>query len=565
MLLQGRYLAVGMNAGAYWCGIALYAVDGAGGAPEFQGFVYNDVGGPGPIYGDNVCFLAGNQTIDDPILSYQNAYPGPPKVVLVYPSIAQIIGGAARSGGFGGLYPGLGNLAGWAACQVPVIEYGYPASLGNNLLVQYGYNGNVGFFLPDGQGGTNHYLYFSRGDMAANASAGVNANTELLNVIGPACPGGAMVKIAMGAVSYDALAGAHFAGNAATSFAGTLPMYSIDNANWVDGDGAAQVPFADEYSYISTGRPGGTDVYGGQPSLTPVAGADLWLVTFLKVGRSDSRDNLGNAGLWDTVRVFAYAGGTATQLGAPVSGAAYDAAADWPGYGTPPAGAQWADRNAVACPWGGEILVFGNMYGSAVGSYPLPAGAQYCTRFGTLGVAAAQLADLFVGLPAAPFDLSVAANRALFRSAAVGAQYAGSDGSLPLGQAPPVFLTVSPGAGVADFATNHGGGGAFALAGTILPASSNPPGSSRDVAIAGGGDTPPGADPKIMLDWSDDGARTWSARRLWRSMGRQGAYLTRLRWLKMGQARQRVLRLQVTDPVRRNLIGFYLDTDAGMD
>ena len=68
-----------------------------------------------------------------------------------------------------------------------------------------------------------------------------------------------------------------------------------------------------------------------------------------------------------------------------------------------------------------------------------------------------------------------------------------------------------------------------------------------------------------MLDWSDDGARTWSALRLWRSMGRQGAYRTRLRWLKLGQARQRVLRLQVTDPVRRNLIGFYLDTETGME
>ncbi|GBQ34282.1 hypothetical protein HLH34_15355 [Gluconacetobacter azotocaptans] len=564
VLLRGRYLAVGVQAGAYWCGVALYAVDG-GGAPGFRGFVYNDVDGPGPIYGANTCFLAGNQTIDDPILSYQVAYPAVPKVVLVYPSIAQIIGGAAKTGGLNGLYPGLGNLAAWGPCQVPVIEYYYPASLGNHLPGQVGYNGNAGFFLPDGQGGTNHYLYFSRGDMAANAGAGGNTNTELRDVIGPACPGGAMVKIAMGAVSYDMLAGAHFAGNGTTSFTGTLPMYSIDNAHWVDGDGAAQIPFADEYSYITTGRPGGTDVYGGQPSLTPLPGSDIWLVTFLKVGRSDSRDNRGNAGLWDTVRVFAYSGGTATQVGAPVSGAAYDAAADWAGYEPPPAGYQWADRNAVAYPWGGEILIFGNMSGSAVGTYPLLVGAQYCTRFGTLNVAAAQVADLFVGLPAAPFDLSVGANRALFRTAQGGACYPGADGARPLGAPPPVLLSVPPGGDASAFAVNRGAGGAFVPGGTLLPAASNPPGSTYTETLDPGGDAPPGADPQIMLDWSDDGARTWSARRLWRSLGRQGAYLTRLRWLKMGQARQRVLRLQVTDPVRRNLIGFYLDTESGME
>lgn len=73
-----------------------------------------------------------------------------------------------------------------------------------------------------------------------------------------------------------------------------------------------------------------------------------------------------------------------------------------------------------------------------------------------------------------------------------------------------------------------------------------------------------GSDPQIMLDWSDDGARTWSALQKWRSMGKIGAYKQRLRWLRMGQSRQRVLRLQVTDPVRRNLIGTYVDLKQGM-
>ena len=139
--------------------------------------------------------------------------------------------------------------------------------------------------------------------MAANAVAGGNANPEVQGVIGPACPHGAMVRIAMGAVQYDALA-AQFAGNGLVALAGTLPMYSIDNANWIDADGSVQIPFADEYAFIADGQAGGTDVYGGQPGLTPIGESGDWLVSFLLVGLSDSAVNRGNASVWDTVRVF---------------------------------------------------------------------------------------------------------------------------------------------------------------------------------------------------------------------------------------------------------------------
>lgn len=73
-----------------------------------------------------------------------------------------------------------------------------------------------------------------------------------------------------------------------------------------------------------------------------------------------------------------------------------------------------------------------------------------------------------------------------------------------------------------------------------------------------------GSDPQVMLDWSDDGGVTWSMLQKWRSMGRIGEYLQRLRWLKMGQSRERVLRLQITDPVRRNIISVNLDIKPGM-
>lgn len=73
-----------------------------------------------------------------------------------------------------------------------------------------------------------------------------------------------------------------------------------------------------------------------------------------------------------------------------------------------------------------------------------------------------------------------------------------------------------------------------------------------------------GEDPQWMLDWSKDGGRTWSEVQVWRSMGRLGAYQKRLRWLRLGQSRQWVMRLQSTDPVRRVIIGAYVDIYEGM-
>jgi len=47
-------------------------------------------------------------------------------------------------------------------------------------------------------------------------------------------------------------------------------------------------------------------------------------------------------------------------------------------------------------------------------------------------------------------------------------------------------------------------------------------------------------------------------------MGRIGQYMQRLRWLRLGQSRQWIFRLQSTDPVRRVIIGTYADFYAGM-
>ncbi len=63
-----------------------------------------------------------------------------------------------------------------------------------------------------------------------------------------------------------------------------------------------------------------------------------------------------------------------------------------------------------------------------------------------------------------------------------------------------------------------------------------------------------GVDPQWMLRSSKDGGRTYGTRQVWKSAGAIGRDRTRLRWLKLGQARERVFELTTTDPVKRTII-----------
>lgn len=73
-----------------------------------------------------------------------------------------------------------------------------------------------------------------------------------------------------------------------------------------------------------------------------------------------------------------------------------------------------------------------------------------------------------------------------------------------------------------------------------------------------------GADPQVMLRWSRDGGYTWSLPQPWRSLGKIGDYLRRLRWLKMGVGYQWVWEVEITDPVYRVLIAAHADLEVGM-
>jgi hypothetical protein len=75
-----------------------------------------------------------------------------------------------------------------------------------------------------------------------------------------------------------------------------------------------------------------------------------------------------------------------------------------------------------------------------------------------------------------------------------------------------------------------------------------------------------GMDPTLWLSWSDDDGRTWSNAHA-KSMGRQGAYATRLVWTQLGTfkgaSRGRIFRLHGADPVLTGIVQAFVDVEVG--
>jgi hypothetical protein len=67
-----------------------------------------------------------------------------------------------------------------------------------------------------------------------------------------------------------------------------------------------------------------------------------------------------------------------------------------------------------------------------------------------------------------------------------------------------------------------------------------------------------GVAPVALLDWSDDGGHTWSNQHA-AALGRMGEYRARVRWNRLGRARDRVYRITISDPVKRVIIGAALN------
>lgn len=67
-----------------------------------------------------------------------------------------------------------------------------------------------------------------------------------------------------------------------------------------------------------------------------------------------------------------------------------------------------------------------------------------------------------------------------------------------------------------------------------------------------------GENPHIMLSLSRDGGKTWGVER-WRPLGRQGEYTGRVDWRRNGQFTRATAKIRITDPVRRIILGAYVN------
>jgi hypothetical protein len=71
-----------------------------------------------------------------------------------------------------------------------------------------------------------------------------------------------------------------------------------------------------------------------------------------------------------------------------------------------------------------------------------------------------------------------------------------------------------------------------------------------------------GEDPQAMLRWSNDGGSTWS-NEYWTTIGKQGKYLNRAIWRRLGFSRDKVFEVSISDPVKAVIVSANLKAEAG--
>lgn len=75
-----------------------------------------------------------------------------------------------------------------------------------------------------------------------------------------------------------------------------------------------------------------------------------------------------------------------------------------------------------------------------------------------------------------------------------------------------------------------------------------------DFAPGVGLQTGQGVNPQAMMRFSDDGGATFGTER-WRPIGKAGRTKNRAMWRRLGQARNRVYEVSISDPVNRDIVG----------
>jgi len=73
-----------------------------------------------------------------------------------------------------------------------------------------------------------------------------------------------------------------------------------------------------------------------------------------------------------------------------------------------------------------------------------------------------------------------------------------------------------------------------------------------------------GFNPKIMMAFSIDGGKTWTERSP-QPIGKIGQYRQKINWANLGKSREFIIRLRISDPVKRSILAAYVEiTDGGI-
>ena len=83
-----------------------------------------------------------------------------------------------------------------------------------------------------------------------------------------------------------------------------------------------------------------------------------------------------------------------------------------------------------------------------------------------------------------------------------------------------------------------------------------------EVESGSGLTTGQGSDPQAMLSWSDDGGRFFGNEH-WASMGAIGEYKRRVIWRRLGHFRERIMKVEISDPIKVAIIAADADTQVG--
>lgn len=72
-----------------------------------------------------------------------------------------------------------------------------------------------------------------------------------------------------------------------------------------------------------------------------------------------------------------------------------------------------------------------------------------------------------------------------------------------------------------------------------------------------------GSEPKLMMDHTDDGGKTWANER-WADLGKIGRYNQKPKFTRLGRASNRSIRFRVSDPVKWAVNGLYARAEVGL-